>query len=321
MGQTLYRLFRRAMVAPHSRARLAGSLETTILHRPIAKLFLRLILPLALSLALPMAALADPTLWKITSGPTTVYLYGSVHLLKPDVKWNTAKVETAMGQAQELWLEISDVDDPGAMKAVVQQLGTDPGHPLTAQLDPAHQQKLAEILKSLNAPATALDGMRPWLASVTLSVLPVQRAGFDPAAGVDKALKLTADKQSKPVKAFETTEQQLHYLADIPQAEQLDMLNQSIDEYDQGVELLNQMANAWERGDQAEVARLMRSDMPDNLYQLLIVQRNMRFAAKLVERIKSGGVIFVAVGAGHLAGPDSVQAQLAKAGLVTEEVH
>jgi hypothetical protein len=260
-------------------------------------------------------ATAEPALWKITNGASTAYLFGSVHLLKHDAVWNTPKVETALASSSELWLEITDVDDPAAMQATVRSLGTDPGHPLSQRLDAGRRARLSAILAGLGAPQTALDPMRPWLAAVTLSVFPLQKAGYDPAAGVDRLLKQTAVKRGMAVKGFETSTEQLHYLADMSETEQMDMLQQSIDDYDTALGELDRLEAAWERGDDREIARLEREELPPALYQRLLVGRNAIFARKLAERMKTPGVIFVAVGAAHLAGPDSVQSMLASRGL------
>jgi uncharacterized protein len=270
---------------------------------------------LGASLLLAGSAAAEPALWKISNGTSTAYLFGSVHLLKHDAVWNTAKVEAALAGSSELWLEVTDVDDPAAMQTTVRSLGLDPGHPLGERLDAARRSRLGAILAGLGAPPTALEPMRPWLAAVTLSVFPLQKAGYDPAAGVDRLLKQAAVKRGMAVHGFETSAEQLHYLADMSEAEQMDMLRQSIDDYDTALAELDRLEAAWERGDDREIARLEREELPPALYQRLLVGRNAIFARKLAERMKTPGVIFVAVGAAHLAGPDSVQSMLASGGL------
>ena len=150
---------------------------------------------------------------------------------------------------------------------------------------------------------------------MTLSLFPMQKAGYDPAAGVDRLLKAAAVRRGLPVMGFETSEGQLHYLSDMSEAEQMDMLHQSIDEYDTALSDLDQLEAAWERGDDREIARLEAKDMTPALYQRLLAGRNRLFARRLLERMQQPGVIFVAVGAAHLAGPDSVQVLLSRAGL------
>ncbi len=278
----------------------------------------RKLLPVLCLLAMitaPVAALAEPALWKVTNGASTVYLYGSVHLLRHAAVWDTPKVEQALKESGELWLEIADVDNPARMQLLLMQLGLDSARPLRAKLDDTYRAKLEKALQSLGGSTTAFDRMRPWLAAVSLNVVPLQRAGYDPEAGVDKLLKAAADKRGEPVKAFETTEQQLRYFADMTEPQEVDLLRQTLDEFDDELADLDQLEMAWEAGDVSRIAVLMRKDMSGDLYQLLIVRRNQNFARQIAERMKTPGVAFVAVGAAHLAGPDSVQAQLRTYGL------
>lgn len=273
------------------------------------------IIAIAMATLAPLAQ-AEPALWKVTHGQTTVYLFGSVHLLKPDAVWDTPKVEAALSKAQELWLEIKDVDDSAAMRPLVAALGVDRSHPLSSLLDKPYQEKLTTALARMGYPVTALEPMRPWLAALTLNLAPLQKDGYDPEAGVDKLLKAAASARGLDIEAFETSEAQLHYLADLPQDIQVDMVKQSLDEFDTAIADLNRLEAAWERGDVKEIDRLMRDDMPPVLYRRLIKERNARFAKALIVRMQKPGVIFVAVGAGHLAGADSVQAELARQGYV-----
>ena len=278
----------------------------------------RKLLPVLCLLAMitaPVAALAEPALWKVTNGASTFYLYGSVHLLRHAAVWDTPKVEQALKESGELWLEIADVDNPARMQLLLMQLGLDSARPLRAKLDDTYRAKLEKALQSLGGSTTAFDRMRPWLAAVSLNVVPLQRAGYDPEAGVDKLLKAAADKRGEPVKAFETTEQQLRYFADMTEPQEVDLLRQTLDEFDDELADLDQLEMAWEAGDVSRIAVLMRKDMSGDLYQLLIVRRNQNFARQIAERMKTPGVAFVAVGAAHLAGPDSVQAQLRTYGL------
>ena len=116
----------------------------TRLHRIAAALFTAAAVTVS-----AVAAHAEPALWKVTHGQSTAYLYGSVHLLKPDVVWDTPKVEAALSQAKELWLEIKDVDDSAAMRPLVAKLGVDPTHPLSGQLERRYQRKLKAALTSV----------------------------------------------------------------------------------------------------------------------------------------------------------------------------
>jgi uncharacterized protein YbaP (TraB family) len=262
-------------------------------------------------------AQAEPAIWVVKSGHATVYLFGTVHLLKPDAKWMTPKIQKAFDESQTLTEEIDNVDNPAAMQPLVMQLGFDTVHPLSSLLTLDENAKLEAAEKDLGLPHKALDTMRPWMAALTLTVLPMTKKGYDPAAGVDRELKAAADARKEPVDGFETAEQQLRFFADMSDAQQIEFLHQSLTEYNDALARIDQLEKAWEDGDVNQISTIVNEDLrkeSPELYAKLLVHRNEAFAAKIAERLKGTGVSFVAVGAGHLAGPDSVQAQLAKLG-------
>jgi len=273
---------------------------------------------LALSLiALP--ALAEPALWVATQGGATVYLFGTVHALKSETDWETPKISAAFAESQELWLEADDAD-PVTMQPIVAQLGLDRAHPLSTKVAPADLPRLDAAAKSAGLPGeAALEPMRPWLAALTLAALPIVKAGYDPAKGADNILKAKAATAGKPVHGLETAEQQMHFFADLPQARQVEMLRSVLDEVASGPALVAEMLDAWENGDLAAIDKDMNEDdaekYPD-LHAILIVNRNRAWAARIAERLKAGkGVTFMAVGAAHLVGHDSVQEALKARGI------
>jgi uncharacterized protein YbaP (TraB family) len=155
--------------------------------------------------------------------------------------------------------------------------------------------------------------MRPWLAGLTLAVAPLLKAGMDPAHGVDKLLKAQMLAAGKPVDGLETAEQQIRFLADLPADVELEFLRSTLRDVDKGSTELTTLIDAWKNGDVATIARIEDEDLVQHapeLYQRLLVQRNQAWATKITAMLRKPGTFFIAVGAAHLAGPDSVQAQL-----------
>jgi uncharacterized protein YbaP (TraB family) len=288
--------------------------DLPLARRRLAGRLLAATLAVVLGLCAPAWAQAAPKLWKATRGAATIYLFGSVHLLKPNEDWKSPKLDAALGASQELWLEIADPGDTDAAAPLMQQFGFDPAHPLSGKLGDADRALLARASADLGFPAANLEIMRPWLAATLLSIAPLQKAGYDPALGVDVLILKDARARGLPVKGFETLEQQVHYLADLTPAEEVDMLHQTLAEESDELAESDTLRAAWEAGDEAAIAQLVRKDASDALYQRLIVERNRRFAAAIDARMKTGGVVMVVVGAGHLVGLDSVQAQLTRLG-------
>jgi uncharacterized protein YbaP (TraB family) len=267
------------------------------------------------------AAHAEPAIWVVKGPHATVYLFGTVHLLKPDAAWLTPKIQQAFDASGDLTLEIANIDDPAATQPFVKQLGFDPAHPLSKVLDAKDAAKLATAETALHLKPELVDPMRPWLAALTLTIVPMVEAGFDPSAGADRELKARADARHEPVLGFETGEQQLRLFADLPPKQEIGLLRESLDEYGDALARADELGKAWEAGDVEHISKLVNEDMKQQdraLYDLVLVNRNKAFAQKIAERLKGDGVSFVAVGAGHLAGADSVQAQLAKMGIKAE---
>ena len=274
---------------------------------------------IALLLLLPAAALADPALWVVKDADTTIYLFGTVHLLPKDADWHYPMLNRALADSQTLYVELTD-DNPANVAGLVLRLGMDTTHPLTSQLSESEVQRLRLLANKAGVPGgiQTLNIMRPWLAALTLSLAPLKNAGMDPEQGVDKQLKAQMTAEHKPVIGLETAEQQIRLLADMPRAVELGLLRSSMRDADQGTIKLGQMIAAWQAGDPDAIDRVVIAEMraqEPKLYQVMLVQRNQAWAAKIASLLQQPGTIFIAVGAAHLAGPDSVQVQLRKMGL------
>ena len=288
------------------------------------KLFRRYAAALALNLLLVTVAVAQPGLWVAKSEHATVYLFGTVHLLPSDTHWQSPALDKALDESQRLSIEIVD-DDAASMQALLMQHGVDLSEPLSSKLDEKDRnelEKAAEVAK-LPGGIAALQPMRPWLAALTLTMAPLMQAGLDPNQGVDKLLKARMQQAGKPIDGLETAEKQIRMLADLPEAMQLEFLRQSFKDVADGPGKLHELIDAWRNGDTAAIAKIededLRKDSP-MLYQRLIVERNEAWAKTIAERMQQPGVSFVAVGAGHLAGPDSLQEQLRKLGVKTTRI-
>lgn len=266
--------------------------------------------------ATPQAS--GPAMWVIKDEDSTIYLFGTVHLMKPDKQWRTPRFETAFNSAEEIWLEINEGDDPAAMQGLVMQLGMDPANPLSKRLTPEQYARFKAAAEKAGMPAAALDPMKPWMAAVTLSFVPMMKAGYDPNAGIDNTVKAGSKAASKPIRAFETAEQQLRFFDSLPNELQVEFLMSSVDEMDESAGMLDDLVDYWIVGDtkglEDELVREMKDKYP-HLYKVLLVDRNTAWADVLAKRLEGKGVSFVAVGSAHLVGEDSVQRFLADKGI------
>lgn len=263
-------------------------------------------------------AWAEPALWEVKSRTATVYLFGTIHLLKPSARWETPRIKAAFERSDELWLEVPDAGDAAAAEPAVNRLGFDRRTPLTQKLSPDDRERLAEDARALGEPLSDFEPMRPWLAALRLKIGPLVKAGWDPDAGVDRTLKRQADLDGRPVKAFETVEQQIRHYADMPEPLQLSALHLALDAFDRDAGQLRALEQAWEAGDDQAIYSALDADIQragPRVYKALLVARNRAFAGRVVRRLRGRGTAFVAVGAAHLAGPDGLPALLARRGL------
>ena len=123
-----------------------------------------------LLLLLPAVVIAHPALWVVKDADTTIYLFGTVHLMPSDASWHSPELDRAMADSQTLYIEITD-DDPANMAALVLRHGMDAAHPLSSQLSPSEAHRLGLLANKLGVPGgmQTLNVMRPWLAAIARS--------------------------------------------------------------------------------------------------------------------------------------------------------
>lgn len=264
-----------------------------------------------------------PAMWVIRDNDSTIYLYGSFHMLKPTTAWGQAHVDQAFAASDQVWFELVDGDDEAKMVTLIQQLGLSPERPLSTVLDPQDMEALRQVAASIGLPPQALEAMRPWLASLQLAFVQMQIGGYDPNLGVDKLLMARAIQQGKPIKGLETAAEQFGILAGISEPGQIDMLQGTLRDIDKAPQETDLLMQAWATGDVAGIEALMISEMMTDqpeAYQAMLVRRNANWAEQIKQLLAGSGTTFIVVGAAHLAGEDSVQAMLATDGIVAQSV-
>jgi uncharacterized protein YbaP (TraB family) len=262
----------------------------------------------------PAAQDADPALWVVKDADTTIYLFGTIHVLKPGLSWFDEAVKTAFDGSKELVLEMVEPDAATMQGIVMAKAIAAPGTaPLSQQLPESKRAAFAAAVKDAGVPAAAADRLKPWFASVTISFGPIIKAGYDPKQGPEAILSAAAKAAGKPVSGLETAEQQIGFFDSLSQQAQVTYLESTLDELPKGATQLDGMVVDWSKGQTDKLAATMNEAMKDSpeVAKTLLYDRNGRWATWISERMKQPGTVFVAVGAGHLAGDQSVQAKLA----------
>jgi uncharacterized protein YbaP (TraB family) len=273
--------------------------------------------------AAPATTDADPALWVVKDKDTTIYLFGTVHVLKPGLGWFDEAVKSAFDKSDELMLEIVMPDDQAAMAKEMMPLAIDQsGKTLSSRLDAEELKAYQAALASLGITPAQFDMFEPWFPAITLSVLPLTKLGYDPEQGVEKLLTASAKKSGKPVAGLETLSQQLGFFDALPETQQIAFLNSVVKDLDKLGPQLDKMVGQWAKGDPDALAVTMNESLAatPELAATLLWDRNARWADQLKARMDQPGTVFVAVGAGHLAGDKSVQDYLKARGLVAKRV-
>ncbi|MDH7971681.1 TraB/GumN family protein [Sphingomonas sp. AR_OL41] len=265
---------------------------------------------------------ADPALWVVKDKDTTIYLFGTIHVLKPGLSWFDEAVKKAFDKSDTLVLELV-MPDPAAMQALVMKTGfTTSGPTLTEKLPEPDRTAYVKALTDLGIPPAALDRAKPWTAAINLSLIPVLKLGYDPNQGPEHVLTEAAAAEHKPVIGLETAEQQFSYFDTLPEPLQLKFLEMTVRDLPKTGTEINSMVESWSKGDPEALGRTLNEGMSEQpeIGKVLLSDRNARWATWIAERLKTPGTVFIAVGAGHLAGDQSVQAWLGKHHLKAERI-
>ena len=251
---------------------------------------------------------AAPALWLITDDDSRVYVFGTFHILPASLDWKTDAVMSALAASDTLYLETDSHsrEAQAQMQALVQQYGLNPpGVTLSSLLDDETRALLAEFAPTIGAAPAMLEPMRPWLAEIVLMLGQVQALGFDPSAGVETALIAEIEGTDTAFGYFETPEEQIGFLAGMPEDVQVEALAQGIRDAETMPAEIDGMVRAWATGDMdaldAYVNGDMRAEAPE-LYETLIVERNENWVPLVEDILDGSGSAFIAVGAAHLPG-------------------
>lgn len=263
------------------------------------------------------AGAANPAMWVAQDDDTRVVMLGTFHILPPETKWRTEAFESGFAEADIVYFE-AETDAPDALSkttSVVMTQGFNPdGRMLADMLTPEDAKALREIVTSLGLPIEGVNPMRPWYAFLTLSVQFIVQQGFEPGSGVDATLLAEARTKGKDIRFFETIEEQLELFTGLNPETELALLELTIRDWSQQAESFDGLFQAWKTADtdfiDAEMNEIMDQQAPI-VFERLLVDRNKAWAEEIINVMEAEtGTIFVAVGAAHLVGEQSVPSML-----------
>lgn len=260
--------------------------------------------------------IGGPALWKVADEDTTIYLFGTVHALPKDVEWYRGNLAEALASSESLVTEI--YIKPGSEAEVAQAFlakGMLPeGESVRDMLNAQDKADYEAVMTELGMPVAAFDRFEPWMAAVNLSLIPLLKAGYSPESGVEKILEQKAGGKRRG--ELESVQFQIGLFDGLPMATQITYMMETVRQVDEIAPMLDSMVDEWIEGDPDGLAVLMNDSFSDPvLAEALLYARNRNWAEWIDTRLEKPGTVFIAVGAGHLAGKQSVQDALAVRGI------
>ena len=258
-----------------------------------------------------------PALWRVADADTTIYLFGTVHALPEGAKWLEGTVAGALLSSDTLVTEVlpGTLTDPAFLKRYTAAAMLPEGETLRGLLTPEQRTKLEAALAANGLKPDQLDRFKPWFAANTLVLAPLLKKGYAVAAGSEGSIEAKAAEGTKRV-GLESGDQQLALFDSMPRDLQIANLMEVVDKMGELDERVDRTVTAWLAGEVATVATESEAKDDDpRMAEALLYPRNRAWADWIAARLAKPGRVFVAVGAGHLAGAHSVQVALADKGL------
>lgn len=261
-----------------------------------------------------------PPLWEIVGDDERVegWLFGTVHALPDNVRWGSPMLDSVLSDADTLVVEVATLDDGVALSELFSQMAIDPaGPPLESRVDTKLRPHYQELLTKAKVRRDHFDTLESWAAALSLANV-AQSAKTE--NGVDRALIARFDKRE--IIELEGAKAQLDIFDRLPEKEQRDLLNAVIAESRDSAMESGSLAETWRSGDLDELSALSRRGILSDpeLYEALLAARNRNWTGQIENLLSANERPFIAVGAGHVVGPDGLPAMLETRGLTVRRI-
>lgn len=273
---------------------------------------------------------ADPALWVVKDEDTTIYLFGTVHVLRPGLSWFDGRIRQAFDESDELVTEIPEREFDQMLPLLVQRVITDDGKMLSQRLTADQLALYRRAMARIGIPARFFETVEPWVPAFILSS-GCTCDGYTAAHGAETVLNRAARNRRMATSALESLDMQLGFFDNLNEDTQILLLMDMVEaiarpepgSHAAGRAGMRDMVGLWAAGDVDGLSAMLADafeEVPE-LRERLIPFRNNNWAQWIKLRLdEPGGKFFVAVGAAHLHGDESVQAQLATMGITVERV-
>ncbi len=280
--------------------------------------------------AAPGASAPRPAIWLIEDEDTKIYLFGTIHVFPASLDWRSARLDQVIAEADELVMETPDAsnEEMFSRDRMLGPMMMGKTVPILSRVSPEARPYLQQALEATGLPIEAYDEMHIWAVAFMLTSFQMVQGFGEEASGPRVALSGAEEvlggifrKSRRPIYGVETIEEQLRVFSSMPLDAQRRFLESTV--VGSGEPLVEGVRPStdedWVAGNVDSIAAEMRT-MPADLYEPLLTRRNRNWTGWLERRMRRPGTVLFAVGAGHLAGPDSVQRMLAERGIMARRI-
>ncbi len=264
------------------------------------------------------------TLWRVSSGKNSVYLLGSLHLLKSDNYPLDDSIDRAFDDSQILVLEVDlrSASDPQTQQMMLAKGMLPEGDSLDKRISNKTYELARAKTAELGLDIAAFKQFKPWFFTMTLARTKFQTLGFNPQYGLDMHFFSKAIQSGKQALGLETFEQQISMLDSLSEINQDELVCQTIKELDTLEQEMDTILKAWSTGDMKLLEETILKSFKEypTIYKTLITQRNKGWITKIESFLKQKNNYMVVVGAGHLAGNQGLVELLKKKGYSVEQL-
>lgn len=272
-----------------------------------------------------VAAHAGSPVWAIHGAHNTVYLAGSVHLLKAADASLPPGFDRAYKGSKAIVMELAiDKIDPTATAQWMMENGMLKGDKtLRAEIGEERYQRVSKEAERLGIPMEAADMLQPWVLGLQLVEMQYMQLGFDPQQGVEQQLEREAQADGKPISGLETMDEQLGVLQSLSKSDQARFLDMTVSEMHDVEAETQSVVTAWRSGDAAKLAALLSAEYKSfpNLYEALVTERNKRWVPQIERLLHGNQDVFVVVGALHLVGDGGLLELMRRDGYKAEQLN
>lgn len=267
--------------------------------------------------------LPGPALWRLSDENTEIVFLGTVHKLREGVDWERPELTALYFDATALYLEMNhDAVTPEENLQFEFDGKARSGEYLSDILTPEQYQQISAFAADNQASMDWLNSKKPWVAALVLSELAMADVGYSNDYGIETVLIEKFEDLDIPIRGLERVTYASGKLSALPMDQQVRLLMDVIDTPEERIEDFEAAIAAWHSGDTMLLDQLvmkeLRNDFPE-IYKILIIDRNKHWVPVILDILNNQeGTIIIAVGAGHLSGPDSLIDMLAEQGLVAE---